>query len=108
MTITRTGLTIKCRKVLNILNEVVVMQAQDKGHHRRHCGWVSHCILPVTICNLEGGNADEGGKSPYNTSNTSILEGGARGSGSCRSGNGNGDSDIICGGRSVSMGRTRR
>jgi len=33
---------------------------------------------PVTICNLEDGSADEGGKSPDNTSNTSILEGGAR------------------------------
>jgi len=107
---------IKCRKVLNILNEIVVMQTQDKGHYRsnRPCGWVSHCIPPATICSLEDDSADEGGKSPYTTSDTSILEGGARGRAGARSGSGSGDSGrttgriaSICGGERVSMCRTR-
>ena len=69
----------------------------------------------------EDGSADDGGKSPYTTSNTSILEGGVRsGAGArvgagARGGSASGDSGratkniaSICGGERVSMCRTRR
>jgi len=120
MTITRTDLTIKCRKVFNILDEVVVMQTQVKVITEdtlvEATLWMGVSLhSPVTICNLEDGNADDGGKSPYNTSKSSIPEGGARGGAGARGGSGSGDSGratrnsaSICGGERVSMCRTRR